>query len=155
MSERKILWGVCGIGNGHMIRQLPLIEHFSRMDRIVIFAYDASYGFYAKRFEGHPRVTVLPVAVPFYVGDRNGLDLEATKRLPTNDKDYDGINGKAHQEAEALIGTPDLVISDYEPTCAVYAYEHGAPLVTIDQQKGRSFGARGESIGSHGWGVRE
>jgi hypothetical protein len=35
---------------------------------------------------------------------------------------------------QELIGKPDLVISDYEPISAQYAYASGTPLVTIDQQ---------------------
>jgi uncharacterized protein (TIGR00661 family) len=35
---------------------------------------------------------------------------------------------------QELIGVPDLVISDYEPVSAQYAYATGAPLVTINQQ---------------------
>ncbi|HSI20356.1 MAG TPA: glycosyltransferase family protein [Verrucomicrobiae bacterium] len=134
MSGKKILYGVCGIGNGHTQRQLPLIEHFAGRHTIVIFAYDSSYAFYANHFDNHPSVTVVEVAVPFYVGSKDGIDFEATEQLPRNQKDFAGINAKAKAMAKELIGTPDLVISDYEPICAEYAYEHGAPLITIDQQ---------------------
>ncbi len=131
---KKILYGVCGIGNGHTQRQLPLIEYFSKKNKIVIFAYDTSFDFYLDYFKDNPLVTVLEVAVPFYVGDKDGIDLEATKNLPSNKKDYDAINGKAMAAAEKIIGTPDVVITDYEPVSAQYAYKHQAPLITIDQQ---------------------
>lgn len=131
---KKILYGVCGIGNGHTQRQLPLIEHFSKDHQIVIFAYDSSFSFYSTHFKDNPSVTVLEVAVPFYVGNKDGVDLEATKKLPSNNKDYDGINGKAVAAAEKIIGVPDIVITDYEPISAEYAYKHKVPLITIDQQ---------------------
>ncbi|NTW13880.1 MAG: hypothetical protein HGA31_02520 [Candidatus Moranbacteria bacterium] len=134
MRERTILYGVCGIGNGHTLRQLPLIEHFAESARIVIFAYESSYGFYSDRFAADERITVLEVAVPYYVGNRDGIDFDATRTLGSNRKDYATINGRAMAEAERVIGTPDIVISDYEPVCARYAYGHGSPLVTIDQQ---------------------
>lgn len=135
MSARpKILWGVCGIGHGHTFRQLPLIEHFAANSDLVIFAYNESYDFYKKRFAGHPHVTVEPVAVPFYVGGKDGLDFEATARMPENRKDYAAINGAAMAQAQKRLGRPDLVVSDYEPVSAQYAYAYNAPLVTIDQQ---------------------
>jgi uncharacterized protein (TIGR00661 family) len=131
---KKILYGVCGIGNGHTQRQLPLIEHFSKENQIVIFAYDSSLDFYSKHYKDNPSVTVMEVAVPFYVGNKDGIDLEATKKLPSNNKDYDGINSKAIAAAEKIMGMPDVVITDYEPISAKVAYGHKVPLVTIDQQ---------------------
>jgi uncharacterized protein (TIGR00661 family) len=146
VKKRTILYGVCGIGNGHALRQLPLIEHFSTNFRIVIFAYDASYEFYSKHFEGNPRVMVVEVAVPFYVGSKDGIDFEATEKLEKNKKDYTGINARACAKAEEIIGLPDLVISDYEPVSAEYAFGHCAPLVTIDQQSKYLFGEFPEEL---------
>lgn len=135
MSRRpKIVWGVCGIGHGHIFRQRPLIEHFAQSSEIVIFGYGESYDFYSKAFAGHPHVSVVRVAVPFYVGNRDGIDFEATARRPENQQDFDAINGAAIAHAEKILGRPDLVVSDYEPVSARYAYAHRAPLVTIDQQ---------------------
>jgi uncharacterized protein (TIGR00661 family) len=131
----KILWGVCGIGHGHTFRQLPLIEHFTAANAdISIFAYGESHKFYTARYAGNPRVRVAPVAVPFYVGGRDGLDFEATARRPENRQDYAGVNAAAMARAQAHIGRPDLVVSDYEPVSASYAYACNAPLVTVDQQ---------------------
>ena len=134
MKKYKILYGVCGIGNGHAQRQLPLIEYFSSKAQIVIFAYDTSFDFYSKYFEGKPEITVLNVAVPFYVGNKEGIDFEATEKLESNKKDYTSINEKAVTQAEEIIGLVDLVITDYEPISAQYAYKHKIPLITIDQQ---------------------
>jgi uncharacterized protein (TIGR00661 family) len=132
--KKNILYGVCGIGNGHTYRQLPIIEYFAKKNTVVIFAYDSSYDFYTKYFSGNKNISILNVAVPFYVGNRDGIDFEATKRLEKNNKDFDGINNLAKTKTREIIGRPDLVISDYEPICAQYAYEYKAPLITIDQQ---------------------
>ncbi|OGL98298.1 hypothetical protein A2318_00535 [Candidatus Uhrbacteria bacterium RIFOXYB2_FULL_45_11] len=131
---KKILYGVCGIGNGHTQRALPLIEHFAKQHQVVIFAYGSSLAFFRKQFDGHDHILVLEVAVPFYVGNKEGIDFEATKNLPANQKEFDAINANAFALTEELLGTPDLVISDYEPISAEYSYKHNAPLVTIDQQ---------------------
>lgn len=130
----KILWGVCGIGHGHIFRQLPLIDHFARDNDIVIFGYGESYDFYKNRFADNPRVTVERVAVPYIPGGADGLDFAAAARMPENRMDYTVINAAAMQAARDRLGRPDLVVSDYEPVCAQYAYAMGAPLVTVDQQ---------------------
>lgn len=135
MNQAKILYGVCGIGLGHTFRQLPLIERLALHNRIVIFAYGESLRFFTKHFANHPRVSVEHVSVPFYVGDRNGLDFAATaQRAATSEQNHLGINCAAMAAAQKQLGKPDLVISDYEPVCAQYAYATGAQLVTIDQQ---------------------
>jgi uncharacterized protein (TIGR00661 family) len=130
----KILWGVCGIGHGHIFRQLPLIDHFARDNDIVIFGYGESYDFYKSHFADHPRVTVERVAVPYIPGGPEGLDFAAAAQLPENRMDYTAINAAAMRAARARLGRPDLVVSDYEPVCAQYAYAMDAPLVTVDQQ---------------------
>ena len=135
MTRRaKILWGVCGIGNGHAFRQLPLIEHFAKEADIMIFAYENTLDFLKSRFKGHNNVRVAPVGVTFFAGDDKGLDFEATAAMPQNNGGADSLNVHAMAEAARFIGTPDLVVSDYEPISAQYAYAHNAPLVTFDQQ---------------------
>lgn len=135
MKHQSVLFGVTGIGLGHTFRQLPLIEHFAETGTVVVFAYDLSLAYLSERFSGHPRVTVIPVAVPFYVGNGKGLDFAATWSMPCNHGvDFLGINMRAMAAARRAVGTPTLVVSDYEPVSAQYAYATDAPLVTIDQQ---------------------
>ncbi len=136
MSKLKILYGVCGIGMGHTIRQLPMIDYFANADhRLVIFGYGESLRFFARRFAGKKHVTVLPVSVPFFVGNHEGLDFKATlARYSNRAHDYLAYNLAAMAKAQELIGKADLAISDYEPVCAQFAYACGTPLVTIDQQ---------------------
>ncbi|MCD8525967.1 MAG: hypothetical protein LRY62_02045 [Alphaproteobacteria bacterium] len=134
-QKTKILWGVCGIGHGHTFRQKPLIEHFSKEAEIVILAYGESYDVFTKYFDKHKNVSIERVAVPFYVGNQYGLDFEATAIHPANQNiNFRKINAAALDAAIQRLGKPDLVISDYEPISAQYAYLHDAPLVTIDQQ---------------------
>jgi len=134
MTRPKILWGVCGIAHGHIFRQLPLIEHFQKTCDIVIYGYGNSYDYFAKRYANQSHITVLPVAVPFWVGNAEGLDFEATAKHPANQMNFDAINSDTMAQTIRVMGKPDLVISDYEPVSAQYAYAHNAPLVTLDQQ---------------------
>lgn len=135
MKNLKILYGVCGIGNGHMHRQMPIIEYYAKDNEIVIFGYGQSYDYFSKKFKDFPNIHVLEVAVPFYMGNASGLDFKATLENNTNhQKNYFEINTRALAKTQELIGKPDLVISDYEPVCAQYAYAYNVPFVTIDQQ---------------------
>src|SRR5262249_17149925 len=134
MTKAKILYGVCGIGLGHTFRQLPIIDHYARTSRVVIFGFGESYKFYSQRFQGSKSVTVLPVCVPFYVGGQHGIDFAATAARPGNFTERLALNCESMAAAERLIGRPDLVVSDYEPNAALYAYAKAAQLVTIDQQ---------------------
>lgn len=134
-EQPGIVFGVCGIGNGHTNRQLPLIEHFARKARLVILGYGESYAHFSKKFDGSDSVRVIPVEVPFIVGNHDGLDLEATARHPANQgRDFIGVNSAALVQMQKFLGRPDLAISDYEPISAQAAYANNAPLVTIDQQ---------------------
>ncbi|OGJ46082.1 hypothetical protein A2272_06795 [Candidatus Peregrinibacteria bacterium RIFOXYA12_FULL_33_12] len=134
-KPKKILFGVCGIGSGHTNRQLPLIEHFARSQIMMIFAYGESYKFYSQKFKDNSTVSVTQVAVPFYIGEDDGLGFNASLKRPENQgRDFFTVNCQAMAQAKALIGRPDLVVSDYEPVCAQYAYAYNSPLITFDQQ---------------------
>lgn len=131
---KKILYGVCGLGNGHAYRQLPVLDYLAKHHRVMVFAYGDSLKFYAAHFKNRPNVRLVPVAVPYYVSSRTGIDFASSaKRAAAADISYVEVNCRALQKATDFLGKPDLVISDYEPVSAQYAYAHDAPLVTIDQ----------------------
>jgi len=134
MKKRKILFGICGLGNGHTFRQFPLVEYFSKKYQVMIFAHDNSFDFYAAHFKKNPNVKIIQVTIPFYVGNKDGLDFKASANHPINQKEIFKINCLALDRATKELGQPDLVITDYESVSAQYAYATGAPLVTIDQQ---------------------
>jgi uncharacterized protein (TIGR00661 family) len=149
---KKLLYGISGIGTGHTYRQLPLLQHFAKKHRIVMFTYGESYRFYSKYFRHSKNVSVLKVAIPFIAGNKNGLDFNATMKAKQNkNKDFLTVNWKALAKAGRLIGRPDLVITDYEPLSAQYAYAYDAPLVTIDQQSKYLFGKFPETLSGQGF----
>lgn len=132
---KKILYGICGIGNGHTYRQLPIITTFAeRGDQVMIFAYGSSYAFYHQFAKDYPNLAVERVAVPFYQGCASGLDFSASLKMVQNQENFFAINTQAWAKASQWLGQPNLVISDYEPTSAQYAYAYHAPLITFDQQ---------------------
>jgi uncharacterized protein (TIGR00661 family) len=129
----KLLYGISGIGTGHSNRQMPIIEHFARDSEVAIFCYDESHRIYSKRFADQDNVTIIPIDIPFIAGNLHGLDWEETARV-NRGKDFNTINSQAMAKAQEVLGRPDLVVTDYEPLSAQYAYAHDAPLVTLDQQ---------------------
>eukprot|EP00750_Incisomonas_marina_P005250 INCI13881.1.p1 GENE.INCI13881.1~~INCI13881.1.p1 ORF type:complete len:1187 (-),score=206.77 INCI13881.1:319-3879(-) len=141
VSGIKVLFGVCGVGNGHRNRQIPIIEFLlKRGARLVVFTYgDSCLAFFRLLEQRFPSsLTVLEVFNPWFVGCPSGLDFaEAAKREHNKSATAARsvvLNCHAMSEAARLLGTPDLVVADYENVSAQFAYSCGAPLVTIDQQ---------------------
>jgi uncharacterized protein (TIGR00661 family) len=89
----KIIYGICGIGNGHTYRQEPVIERLLADNHtLCIFAYGNSLAFYQKKYAHHPQVKVIQVAVSFIPGNTEkqlGLDFEMAQHLH-----HDGANSR-------------------------------------------------------------
>ena len=136
LTGKKIVFGICGIGNGHLNRQRPCLNYLrDRGHQIVLFTYGQALEYFCNHQEEYPGITVCEVNNPYIAGCLTGLDFEATSRLPENNRmDFNRINFQAMAVADQQLGTPDLVISDYEQVSAQYAYCKQAPLITSDQQ---------------------
>ncbi|WP_257293998.1 glycosyltransferase family protein [Endozoicomonas sp. YOMI1] len=130
------MFGICGIGNGHLNRQLPCLNYLRDRDhKIVLFTYGQALEYFQNHKEEYPGVRVCEVNNPYIAGCLTGLDFETSSGLPQNNcANFNRINFQAMAVANQQLGTPDLVISDYEQVSAQYAYSKQAPLVTSDQQ---------------------
>ncbi|PIS03210.1 MAG: hypothetical protein COT85_04090 [Chlamydiae bacterium CG10_big_fil_rev_8_21_14_0_10_42_34] len=134
-AHKKILFGVCGIGSGHCHRQFPIIKHLLNQNhQVLVFTYGDGLHFFKEKFPNESKLTVIPVADPYYVGTPFGLDLKKTATSEKNQVNFNQINNLAMHKAAELFGVPDLVISDYEMVAAQYSYIKNVPLVTLDQQ---------------------
>lgn len=134
-AHKKILFGICGISNGHCSRQLPIIKHLLEQGHeVLIFTYGDGLSYFDDRFPESSHLTIIPVANPYYVGTPQGLDFELTAKSDKNNSDFTRINSLAMHRVATECGHPDLVISDYEMVAAQYAYAKNIPLVTLDQQ---------------------
>ncbi|KKP95878.1 MAG: hypothetical protein US13_C0002G0188 [candidate division TM6 bacterium GW2011_GWE2_36_25] len=135
INPKNIVVGVCGIGNGHCNRQLPIISTLLEQNhQITILTYGDGLSFFKNKFGQHKNVTIILVANPYFVGCPQGLDFEKTALSSKNNVDFNHINSQAMHLLSQKIGTPDLVISDYEMVAAQYAYAKQVPLLTLDQQ---------------------
>jgi uncharacterized protein (TIGR00661 family) len=135
IEHKKILFGICGLSNGHCSRQLPVIKYLLEQGHeILIFTYGDGLAYFKDRLPKSSLVKIIPVANPYYVGTPQGLDFELTANSDKNNIDFNRINSLAMDRAAKEFGRPDLVISDYEMAAAQYAYAKNIPLVTLDQQ---------------------
>lgn len=136
---RKIVYGICGIGNEHIDRQLPVIEYLlSQKNMVFVFTYGTAYEFLTQVYlpslpkEQYQLLKIALVDVPFFIGNSDGVDF--TKAAEMNSTLSMKNNLQAFAQAQYWIGKPDLVITDYEPYSAQYGYAYQSKVVTIDQQ---------------------
>lgn len=127
----KILIGICGIGNGHCSRQSIIINELMRRGHDVrILTYGNGIKYYSKT-----NIKTYKVFVPFitFKGKKvNFLDV-VQKNI------FKAIPGFINNlfvliKLKVTNFIPDLCISDYEPTVALFSYIFKKPLMNIDQQ---------------------
>ncbi len=129
---KKILIGICGIGNGHINRQICVIKELLNNNYEVLVATEANkIQIIKERLEN---VKVIELNIPWIVCNEKGFDFKETLNKYNNIdlfKKYLELGIKIEEE---LHGKPNLIISDYEPNVAQYAYATGIPLITMEQQ---------------------
>lgn len=146
---KTILYGICGIGNGHFYRELPVIRHLlAQGHRVVVFTYGEVPSCFQREFVTKSPLNLMVISVinPYLVGSSTGLDFKATADQNKGNKDFLEVNALA-MEAANTQGPYHLVISDYEMVSAQYAYAKGIPLVTMDQQSKFLYGKFPQPLG--------
>lgn len=149
MNNLKILFGVCGIGKGHIYEMLPIIEYYVKQEnsKVVIFTFGVSYSYFLDKYSSLDNVDVFEVSVPWVHGDKEGIDYIRTAEENQNRRsDYVEKNFFAMDKVKNILGKPSVVITDYEPISALYAYSIGSLLITIDQQSKYLFSGYIDSI---------
>lgn len=132
LKIKKILVGICGIGNGHINRQICVIKELLKNNYEVLVATESCKIQTIK--DTFKNVKVIELYIPWIVCNEKGFDFKETLDK-YNDIDlfrkFLEFGNKIEQE---LNGKPDLIISDYEPNVAQYAYATCTPLITMEQQ---------------------
>lgn len=131
---KKILVGICGIGNGHINRQSCIIKELQKRDaQIVIATTKDKIQVMEKNF---PDIRVVEINIPWIFCNDKGVDYERTlEKYKENRSDqYFSFLSFAVQIEKIFGGKPDLVISDYEPNVAKYSYSTSTPLICMEQQ---------------------
>lgn len=129
---KKILIGICGIGNGHINRQACVIKLLIENGFEVLMATDKNS--IPKLKNIFPNEKIVELTIPWIVSDESGINFKETLKYYNDIDWYKKILESSIKIEEALNGKPDLVITDYEPNVAQYAYAAGVPLITMEQQ---------------------
>lgn len=129
---QKILIGICGIGNGHINRQICVINELLKHKYKVLIATEVNrINIIKKKF---PHENVIELSIPWIVCNENGLNFKESLIKYNNIDIFKKFLEFGINVEKNLNGKPNLIISDYEPNVAQYAYAKNIPLVTMEQQ---------------------
>lgn len=129
----KIVFGVCSLGQGHINRQKLIIKNFLNKGHQILVVTSSGNNYFQQEFLD---VSVVSCSVPWISTDNDGIDfIDCLKKHENNNIDYFKEFLLMSIEIEKYFnGEPDLVISDYEPNVAKYAYARDIKLVNLEQQ---------------------
>lgn len=131
---KNILIGICGIGNGHFNRERQVITQLLLYDVNIVIA--APKNMEKVINEAFPQFKYISVTVPWIYCNNEGIDFEHTYlRYIEEGLDQFGNFLKFAMSVQDAFGgeQPDIVMTDYEPNVAQYAYAIDVPLICIDQ----------------------
>lgn len=132
---KKLLIGICGIGNGHINRQSCVISELMKNNdtSILIATQKEKIGVLSEKF---PKIKIIEINIPWISCNEKGIDYyDSLKKYNNNNIDQFKKFLEFSIEVEKYFkGKPDIVISDYEPNVAQYAYSSSIPLICMEQQ---------------------
>jgi uncharacterized protein (TIGR00661 family) len=132
--KKKILVGICGLGNGHNVRQTNIITKLLKKGhQIVLFVTTDNEKQISTTF---PSLKKIIVKIPWVFCGKNGVDFRKTKdKYLVDGFDWYRESLSAFIKVdEEFKGKPDLVMTDYEPNSAQYSYARNIPLICLEQQ---------------------
>lgn len=131
---KKVLIGICGIGNGHVNRQICVIKKLLNDGMKIVVATTKEKEKMIN--EVFPDIVVLNINIPWITCNIKGIDYEEClkKYKEQNIDQYQSFFEFSIQVEKTFRSKPDLVISDYEPNVAQYAYSAMIPLICMEQQ---------------------
>lgn len=130
----NILIGVCGLGNGHIIRQTAVINFLlSRGHQLFLAVPEDSLPFLN---DFACSVSRIPVSIPWVATDNKGVDYEKTLdiHMRKHTDYFASFLRFAERVSELSNNKMDIVITDYEPNVAFFSYANNIPLVGMEQQ---------------------
>ena len=134
INMKKVLVGICGIGNGHINRQMCVIEELLKNEVMVVVATTEEKKKILNR--EFPQIPIIIITIPWITCGSSGLDYNdcLIKYKNNNIDQYEQFFKFCMLVEMAFKSKPDLIISDYEPNVAQYAYASMTPLICMEQQ---------------------
>jgi hypothetical protein len=134
MPVKKILLGVCDIGNGHISRQKCIIRELLKCNVELILAVTENS---IMKFDYEfPEIKKVLINIPWVSCDNEGVNFEDTlRRYRDSKKDqFESFLEFSVKVRQCFHGDPpDIVMTDYEPNVAQFAYAMNIPLICMEQ----------------------
>ncbi len=133
---KRVLIGICGIGNGHINRQINVINLLmSRNVEIVVATTKNKINTIKSIF---PNIKIVAIDIPWISCTDKGINF-ADCLLKYKNSRVDQFESflKFSIELQNIFNKEpqfDLVISDYEPNVIQYAYATGTKVICMEQQ---------------------
>lgn len=127
----RIIYGVAGQGFGHSSRSHLIGRHLIDAGHEVLFAASRQSLSYLRKHFGEQVKEIVALGLVY----RNGR-LVPLRTISTNLTRF-LTNRATNRELYRSVFEPfcpDLVISDFEPFCAWWAWRHGVPFINVDHQ---------------------
>lgn len=131
---KKILIGICGIGNGHINRQSCIIKELLKDNHeIMVVTTEDKIDILRERF---PSLKISKINIPWIICNNDGINyIETFEKYKSNNVDlFSSFLNFCIEVENYFEGKPDLIISDYEPNVAQYSYSCNVPFITMEQQ---------------------
>lgn len=131
---KKILIGICGIGNGHINRQSCIIKELLKDNHeIMVVTTEDKIDMLRERF---PSLKISKINIPWIICNEDGINYKETfEKYKSNNVDlFNSFLTFCIEVENYFEGKPDLIISDYEPNVAQYSYSCNVPFITMEQQ---------------------
>ena len=127
----KIIYAVAGQGFGHSSRSHLIGQRFIRAGHDVMFVGSRSSLLYLKQYFGHRVKEIFGLSFAFQDGriDKSETLKRNLLKLPEGKKQNEELFRRFFEPFE-----PDLVISDFEPFSAWWAWRNRVPFISIDHE---------------------
>ncbi len=125
----KILYTICGDGNGHAFRSSVVIDHLLQQGHdVFIVSSGKAYKYLSQKYPKHLEVAGLKL-------EYSGTRVKKTRTITKNLAKVKSLP----QDLRALGAVvksfqPQVVVTDFEPSASVIASVYDLPLICIDNQ---------------------
>ena len=123
----KILYGVSGEGSGHSSRSKEVLTHLAKKHKVHVITYGKAYPYLKQYF---PTTEIYGLHLDF---KNNKITYTGTFK-----KNIQNLitSSQKFKELRALLEhfKPDIIITDFEPTCYYLSKIYNIPLISLDNQ---------------------
>lgn len=128
---KKILLGVCNLGNGHINRQKQIISLLNSMNYNLCIV-TAKIGDFSDNENKLNKI--IYCSIPWIATNNSGIDFSECLNRHDGEDHYKNFLNMSIEIEKYFNGSPDIVITDYEPNVAKYAYSKNIKLINLEQQ---------------------